>query len=569
MKVGAVTTYRNNILVWYYRQNTEASPLFIAFLCKIDDNAGNRIHMLSANKPRTTEKQVPRFRSVGFSGPQIAALSILLTLLISIPIWTHPLPPLSDYVNHLARMQVIATISQNARLANFYEIDWRVIPNLTMDLIVPLLAHVMKIYLAGQVFMVAMFVLIISGTLALNRALIGRWSAVPLFVIPLLYNYVFLVGVMNYISGIGVALWALAGWIVTRERAWPMRFALSTASVVVVFFCHLAALGIYGVGVLSFEIVRLWQRRREPWPSRLVDFVASGAPFLIAAPLLYASPTMQLVGDIDWEQGGKLDGLMYVFSDYSDIVAFGLMGVMTGSIVWAMRHRVLRFHPLVFALIVVGGVVYFALPRVIFDTYMADQRVPLGIAFMLIACGDLDLRRRLVRRAFVAGLILLVGSRVLEIDLNWSQLSDSTSQFRSSVRRISPGSKVFVAYADRSQGDDVRDLGLVHAACIAIIERSALVTTAFTVVGKQIMHVRPQYRDFVDRYDGTPPSTAQLIVAAEHPLPDMPRFWLNWTKFDYLYILFTEDEAPNPDPERLKLVVDGDRFQLYRIIKRP
>ena len=567
--MGAVTTYRNNILVWYYRQNTEASPLFIAFLCKIDDNAGNRIHMLSANKPRTTEKQVPRFRSVGFSGPQIAALSILLTLLISIPIWTHPLPPLSDYVNHLARMQVIATISQNARLANFYEIDWRVIPNLTMDLIVPLLAHVMKIYLAGQVFMVAMFVLIISGTLALNRALIGRWSAVPLFVIPLLYNYVFLVGVMNYISGIGVALWALAGWIVTRERAWPMRFALSTASVVVLFFCHLAALGIYGVGVLSFEIVRLWQRRREPWPSRLVDFVASGAPFLIAAPLLYASPTMQLVGDIDWEQGGKLDGLMYVFSDYSDIVAFGLMGVMTGSIVWAMRHRVLRFHPLVFALIVVGGVVYFALPRVIFDTYMADQRVPLGIAFMLIACGDLDLRRRLVRRAFVAVLILLVGSRVLEIDLNWSQLSDSTSQFRSSVRRISPGSKVFVAYADRSQGDDVRDLGLVHAACIAIIERSALVTTAFTVVGKQIMHVRPQYRDFVDRYDGTPPSTAQLIVAAEHPLPDMPRFWLNWTKFDYLYILFTEDEAPNPDPERLKLVVDGDRFQLYRIIKRP
>jgi hypothetical protein len=525
--------------------------------------------MLSPNKPGTEENQVPRFRSVGFSGPQIAALGILFTLLISIPIWTHPLPPLSDYVNHLARMQVIATISQNARLANFYEIDWQVIPNLTMDLIVPLLAHVMKIYLAGQVFMVATFALIISGTLALNRALIGRWSAMPLFVIPLLYNYVFLVGVMNYIFGIGVALWALAGWLVLRERAWPMRFALSSASVVVLFFDHLAALGIYAVGVLSFESLRLWQHRREPWSNRLVDFVASGAPFLIAAPLLYASPTMQLAGNIDWEQGGKLEGLMYVFSDYSDIVAFGLMGVMIGSIVWAMRHRVLRFHPLVFALILVGGTVYFALPRVIFDTYMADQRVPIGIAFMLFACGDLDLRRRLVRRAFVAVLIFLVGGRLLEIDLNWSQLSASTSQFYSSVRRISPGSKVFVAYADRSLGDEVRDLGLVHAACIAIIERSALVTTAFTVVGKQIMHVHPQYRDFVDRYDGTPPSIAQLIVAAEHPLPDMPRFWLNWTKFDYLYILFTEDEAPNPDPERLKLVADGDRFQLYRVIKRP
>jgi hypothetical protein len=335
----------------------------------------------------------------------------------------------------------------------------------------------------------------------------------------------------------------------------------------VLFFCHLSALGVYGIGVLSFESFRLWQRRDQPWPGRIVGFAVSGLPFLIAGPLLYASPTMQLAASNYWEQNGKLQGLMYVFSDYSDIVAFALLATMTGSIVWAVRHRVLRFHPLVFALIAVGGAVYFALPRVMFETYMADQRVPLGVAFMLLACGNLELRRRLVRRAFVAVLILLVAGRVMEIDLNWSQLSDSTSQFRSSVRRIAPGSKVFVAYADHSMGEDVRDLGLVHAACIAMIERSALVTTAFTVAGKQILGVRPQYNDFVDRHDGTPPSIAQLIVAAERPLPKTPKFWLNWTKFDYLYVLFTEDEAPNPDPARLKLVSDGDRFQLYRIIK--
>jgi hypothetical protein len=523
--------------------------------------------MLVLNKPIIAENSVPRFRTVGFTGPQIAVLGVVLTVLISIPIWTHPLPPLSDYVNHLARMQVIASQSENPLLAQFYQIDWQVIPNLTMDLIVPLLARVMKIYVAGQVFMVAMFALIVSGTLALNRALIGRWSALPLFAITLLYNFVFLVGLMNYIFGIGVALWALAGWIALRERIWPARFALSTAGAVVLFFCHLSALGVYGIGVLSFEIFRLWQRRDQPWPGRVVGFVASGLPFLIAGPLLYASPTMQLAASNFWEQDGKLQGLMYVFSDYSDIVAFALLATMTGSIVWAVRHRVLRFHPLVFALIAVGGAVYFALPRVMFETYMADQRVPLGVAFMLLACGNLELRRRLVRRAFVAVLILLVAGRVMEIDLNWSQLSDSTSQFRSSVRRIAPGSKVFVAYADHSMGEDVRDLGLVHAACIAMIERSALVTTAFTVAGKQILGVRPQYNDFVDRHDGTPPSIAQLIVAAERPLPNTSKFWLNWTKFDYLYVLFTEDEAPNPDPARLKLVSDGDRFQLYRIIK--
>ena len=523
--------------------------------------------MLQLNKPEISVQPPTRFRTHGFSAPQVAVLFAAFTLLISIPIWTHPLPPLSDYVNHLARMHVIATLSKNPQLARFYELDWDVIPNLTMDLIVPVLARFMNVYVAGQVFIVSMFALIISGVLALNRALIGRWSVFPLVAFPLVYNYVFLVGLMNYMFGIGVALWALAGWIALRERTWPLRFVLSTVCVVALFFCHLSALGVYGVGLLAFEVSRLWQQRLEPWPRRILDFVASGLPFLAAAPLLDVSPTMQLVGTTYWEQRGKIDGLMYVISDYSDIAAFALIAVMAASIIWSVRHRVLRFHPLAISLLFVSAAVYIALPRIMFDTYMTDQRVPIGIAYMLFACGDLELRRRLVRRAFMVVLIVIIAARLIEIDFNWSQLSDSTSELRSSVRRIAPGSKVFVAYADRSLGEDVRDLGLVHAACIATIERSALVTTLFTVEGKQVLHVRPEFRNYADLRDGTPPAVAQLIQAADHPLPWMPAFWLNWTQFDYLYVLFTEDDAPNPDPSRLKLLDDGDRFQLYRIIK--
>jgi voltage-gated potassium channel Kch len=522
--------------------------------------------MLQPDKPITTSP-AGRFRAHGFSAPQVGVLFAAFTLLMSIPIWTHPLPPLSDYVNHLARMHVIATLSKNPQLARFYEIDWQIIPNLTMDLIVPLLARFMNVYLAGQIFIVGMFALLISGVLALNRALTGRWTVFPLFALPLIYNYVFLVGLMNYIFGIGIALWALAGWVALRDRMWPARFLLSTVCVVALFFCHLSSLGIYGIGVLAFEISRLWQRRAEPWPWRIVDFVAGGLPFLAAAPFLNASPTMQLVGATYWDQRGKWDGLMYVFSNYSDMAAFAIIFIMVGSGVWAVRRRVLRFHPLALPLIIVGGAIYFALPRIMFDTYMTDQRVPLGIVFMVFACGDLELRRRLVRRAFMVVLIMLITARLIEIDLAWSQLSDSTSEFRSSVRRIVPGSKVFVAYSDRSQGDDVRDLGLVHAACIATIERSALVTTLFTVQGKQVLHTRPEFRDFADLRDGTPPAVAQLMQAADRPQPWMPAFWKNWTQFDYVYILFTEDEAANPDPARLKLVDDGDRFQLYRVIK--
>ena len=119
-------------------------------------------------------------RSAEFSGAQIAVMFAALTLVASIPIITHPLPPLSDYVNHLARMHVIASISHDADLSRFYQIDWQIIPNLMMDLVVPRLTAFMTVYHAGQVFTVVTFVLTGSGTLALNRALFGSWSVLPL-----------------------------------------------------------------------------------------------------------------------------------------------------------------------------------------------------------------------------------------------------------------------------------------------------------------------------------------------------------------------------------------------------
>jgi hypothetical protein len=234
---------------------------------------------------------------------------------------------------------------------------------------------------------------------------------------------------------------------------------------------------------------------------------------------------------------------------------------------WAVRHRIMRFHLMGWLLLAIGTVVYFALPRVLFSTYMADQRLPIGLVFMLVACLDLELRHRIVQRGFAAMLLVLVAARVTEVQLSWNKLSRPVESVYKTVHNIERGATVLVAYADPSGGDDVREYGLVHAACLAMIERSALVTTAFTVSGKQVLHVKPEYRDYVDTLDGTPPSTAQLVVAADRPQAGTPAFWNNWTKFDYLYVLFTEDEAANPSPERLKLVDDGARFQLYKVVK--
>src|SRR3989442_13031350 len=114
---------------------------------------------------------------------------------------------------------------------------------------VPPRQRLMSVYAAGQVYTIASFVLIIAGTLALNRQLYGHWSVLPLIAFPLLYNNVFLVGTMNYLFGIGLSLWALAAWAALRERAMLLRLGVSTLFVLALFFCHLFSVGLYGLGL--------------------------------------------------------------------------------------------------------------------------------------------------------------------------------------------------------------------------------------------------------------------------------------------------------------------------------
>src|SRR5262249_50229692 len=125
-----------------------------------------------------------------------------------------------------------------------YEIHWQIIPNLAMDVVVPLLARLTDIYHAGQAYVVMSFVLTATGIFALNRVLFGRWSVFCIPALPFLYNRIFLVGGVNYWFGVGLAFWALAIWVLLRERPWPYRLLTSTGFALALFFSHLFALGI-------------------------------------------------------------------------------------------------------------------------------------------------------------------------------------------------------------------------------------------------------------------------------------------------------------------------------------
>jgi hypothetical protein len=175
--------------------------------------------------------------------------------------------------------------------------------------------------------------------------------------------------------------------------------------------------------------------------------------------------------------------------------------------------------------------------------------------------------------AAAAVLACLLTMRVIEVEVNWRDLSRETLALRDSVRHIEQrGPRILVGQAEEIHSDEVQDYGLAHAACIAVIERSALASTLFTIAGKQVIQARSAYRGQVETGDGDLPSIEQLARARDQSASDLPGqsppYWLRWQdKFDYIYIVYSHKGAPNPFPELLVPVYDSDHFQLYRIAK--
>src|SRR5262249_3883969 len=91
----------------------------------------------SPRRPAPKRDRDSKSQALDFSRRQIAALFVLFAFIAAVPVLLHPLPPISDYINHLSRMHVIAEIGSDSDLARFYQVNWEVIPNLMMDMILP------------------------------------------------------------------------------------------------------------------------------------------------------------------------------------------------------------------------------------------------------------------------------------------------------------------------------------------------------------------------------------------------------------------------------------------------
>ena len=455
-----------------------------------------------------------------------AAVFVALLLVTCIPLFLTPLPPLVDYPNHLARMHLLATLSGSPTLRQYYALVWRPLPDLAMDALVPPLLHVVSLSTAGKLFLVATYFSSTGGVAVLHRVLHGRWSAWPLTAFLLVYNRLLLWGLVNFLFGLGLVLWALAGWIALRERGVIERLAFGMIAALAIYFAHLMAFGIFGATVAGYEAGRLWRDRAAPGTAggvmlmALLPFLPSLGLFAIEFVPLHA--VTAIGSGIHFARPvRKLDLPFSVFDLYSrpfDIVCFALAVIGAALAYWRGWLRVASAAKTPLIVLVV---LYVVMPDTLFGATGADRRMPLAIALLLI--GGSSWRAPFARqgRLFFFAAFTLFAFRLGVVAIMWQGSGALYSGLLAGLDTLPVGAHVAVAFADAEV--NVEATPLLHFPVLAIARRDAFVSTLFTYATQQPVAFTPAYGAIADQLsasalwhfyvDGSPPVSPEVARA--------------------------------------------------------
>ncbi len=491
----------------------------------------------------------------------VLAVGAAATALTLLPLLIHPLPPFDDYLNHLARIFIIAAHGRDPLLARFYTIEWRLIPNLAMDLLVPPLVPLLGIFVAGKLFLVITTLLLLGGPLAIHWALYRRLSAGPLAAALFLHTYVEKMGVLNYQFSVGLALLMVAAWIGLERRGALLRGVVSGGFVVVLFFGHLVALGIYGIGITA---VAAAGGRRRP-----ADAAALLLPFGLVWPLLLLGPgdSPPLLPDAWGGVGARLNALRLLFAGYDPVLdALLLLGLAAGLLL-AVRAGGLRLHPAGWMTLLLGGAVFLVMPNRVMGSWGGAAWLAFGLVMLL---SGMLWWRWPGRRAMVAFVALLL-LRVAATEEGFIRYDRVQREVVASLAQLAPGSRILIA-ADYDHADDALR-AIWDLPCLAVMTRSSLVSLVYTDPRQQVLTLRPAWRGMAGGYNDDPVALPDLLYppaqdAAPDTLPYDPSgriYWRDWPHdYDNIYVM-DRLGAGSPDPARLVALFAAGRVQLFQV----
>jgi hypothetical protein len=440
-----------------------------------------------------------------------------------------PLGVAGDYPNHLARAWIESEIANSPALQRYYELDWRAIPDLTMDLVVPSLSRLIGVYPAGAA-MIALAALV--GPLAglwLAKRLHGRIGLLPLFGFAAIFSLNLEFGLVNFLVASGLAVAAFALWI---GMAPSLRRSLVFAPIGLLLVVN------HGLGFLLFGFIALlWEiasyARAER--GRLPNFIRQLTVYdgLAVAPgLLYLALALAGSGDgalrpVDastdfW--GSRSVALLAPFRFFCDpmSVATAILAATAvyGGAALGLWRGALRIEPRMAA--VCGGlfVLMLLIPEHLLGVWGLHFRY--GPAFVILLAASLRFAPQAARaRAAALGLLAgVVAAQFVNGYAHMRRTDDYLSGLRAGLSALPDGACVLQAYDPGAENRLAN-----HAGALAVIEADAYVATLFTNTSP--VSVRPGMRA---RHlpAGEKITADDLAAAADQPLTDSENgLWSN------------------------------------------
>jgi hypothetical protein len=479
----------------------------------------------------------------------LLVVSLCPTLLV-------PIPAMVDYPNHLARMFIL---SRDGAAHPFYEVTWAAYPNLAMDLIVPRLARLMSVESATRVFYLLSQVLIVTGAVAIELVVKGRFHISGIVAVMFLYSLPFAWGFLNFEFGLGLALWGIAVSLLVQERHWSLRLGVHAVFAVLLFMAHFFALGLYGATVGLHELWRAWAKKAS-FGETSARLAALGVPPAALLALMVWSGGAVGGEGTNWFAEFKPLWLIHILNGYSFMLSVAGMAALLGLRYVADKGDVLRFEPAGAWLGAGFTALYLAMPSKLFATSFVDLRIIVAAALVLPAFMSVPLHSRRWRLAAASCAVAITLTNVVVVLWVWTSYRADYAAMIGSFRKINKGSLVLVGHSDDA-GDpplgNLLEYPMYHAPTLAVHYADAFVPTLFTTVGKQPVTARPAYRHLEAAYGGTI-SVVTLKTLAENEM--------SWQRdFDYLYVV--GPRIPNPMPNLLEELDAAPRFVLYKIRK--
>ena len=444
------------------------------------------------------ERHVMRWQRQGASasdpllldGIEFAAVFAALALLACLPVLLCETLPLIDYPNHLARMHILSALPRPEHLQNYYAIGWQPLPNLAMDLTVPVLARWLPLAWAGKAFVAAILCLMSGGAAFLHRVLFGRWSAWPFLAFLLVYDHSLLWGFVNYLFGIGVSLFALASWITLRFRP-RLRLAVGAIFALVLFFCHLLAFGLYSIMAIGYE-AGIVLRERKPLARAVRSLILAGAPFLPAAVIYSLLTPRAGGGQIAFNPiAEKVLLLLSPFDNYNfpfDVACFAAAVLAIGFVFW---RRWVRLDTAVVMPLGLLFLTYLLMPDALATASGADGRIPLLLGLFLVAGSRWTAPKKSAARAFMGAALALFLVRLSAVGTEWLESDRFYAQLLPAFEKIPAGSRVAVANPTHSV--DFLAPSLSHFPALAVVRRNAFVPTLFALPAQQPIALQPYF----------------------------------------------------------------------------